>query len=362
VPPALQPSTPTGPAAVPPVTTNPRGGVTIPLPGLIALILFISILVITGTVLVLNSIGVIDTQRTEIPTLTLTATPSPTFTLVPTATATVAPSPTPLPPIEYTVVSGDSCISIAVRNDISVQALLEANALPQACPLVIGQKLQVPQPTYTPTAPPTATLESVSLTETARPRQQYTVTAGDTLFSIAARFNVDYAALAEENGIPGPDYPITVGQVLQIPLDRPPATAGPSPTPTALPPYPAPQLLSPANGSAISPVEQTVVLQWAAVDVLKEGEVYLVTVEDVTCNCAKKLTEVTTQTRYIVNVEMKPIEAAPHVFNWTIVTARQSGLTADGKPIYEAAGATSEIRTFTWTGIGAPNPTATPSP
>lgn len=350
------------PAPQPASTANAPGGITIPLPGLIALILFLTILVITGTVLILNYSGALDLQRTEVPTVTVTATPSPTFTAIPTATPTVAPTPTPLPPIEYTVVSGDSCISIAVRNDISVQALLESNGLSQACPLVVGQKLQVPQPTYTPTAPPTATLESVSLTETARPRQQYTVTAVDTLFSLAAKFNVDYLALAEENGIPGPDYPITVGQVLQIPLDRPPATVGPSPTATALPPYPPPALLSPANGAAISPVEQTVVLQWAAVDVLKDGEVYLITVEDVTCNCAKNLTEVTTQTRYIVNVEMKPIEAAPHVFSWTIVTARQSGLTADGKPVYEAAGATSEIRTFTWTGIGAPNPTATPSP
>lgn len=347
-----------------PIVASParRGVVTIPLPGLLAIILFVVVLVVAGTLLVLSSTGAISPKQTEAPTVTLTITPSATFTLAPTPTNTQAPTATPLPPLDYTVVANDSCISIAVKNNISLQALLDANGLPQACPLIIGQKLQVPQPTYTATAPATATLESNALTETARPHQAYTVVNGDTLFSVAAKFNVDYQALAQENGIPGPDYPITVGQVLNVPLDRPPATVGPTPTNTPLPPYPAPQLLSPANGSAVSPVEQTVVLQWAAVDVLKDGEAYLVTVEDVTCSCAKKKTDVTTQTRYIVGPDMKPEEAEPHIFRWTIVTARQNGTQADGSAIYEPAGATSEERTFTWTGIGAPNPTATPGP
>jgi hypothetical protein len=89
----------------------------------------------------------------------------------------------------------------------------------------------------------------------------------------------------------------------------------------------------------------------------------LVTVEDLTCNCAKRLQETTNQTRFIVNVDMKPPEAAPHIFRWSVVTVRQNGVTNDGKPIYEPAGATSEERTFTWTGIGVPvTPTLTPSP
>ncbi len=328
------------------------------MPVLIAVIL---IFLLMGAVLVLGALGGIPIFKESTPTITFTPTPPPTFTPAPTPTETPAPSPTPLPPVEYTVVAGDTCISVAVKNNISLQALLDANGLSQACPLVIGQKLQVPQPTYTPTPLPTNTLEMAALTETARPRTTHTVAAGDTLFSIAAKFNVDYQALAEENGIPGPDYVVTVGQVLTIPLDRVPPTAGPSPTATPLPPYPAPNLLSPPNGAAVSPVEQTVVLQWAAVDVLKEGEAYLVTVEDLTCNCAKRVLKTTTETRFIVSVDMKPAEAAPHIFKWTVVTVRQAGTTDKGEPIYEPAGATSEERTFTWTGIGVPM-TATPTP
>ncbi len=335
-----------------------RRGITLPLPAAIAIILTFLLM---GVVLVLGAMGAIPLFTPPTPTITLTPTASPTLTPLPTATETTAPSPTPLPPVEYTVASGDTCISIAFNANIGLQALLEANGLSQACPLVAGQKLTVPQPTYTPTPLPTSTLDSVSLTETARPRTYYTVAAGDNLFSIAAFYNVDPAALAAENGIPPPDYAITVGQVLTIPLDRPPPTVGPSPTATPLPPYPAPILLSPAEGAAISPVEQAVTLQWSAVDILQEGEVYLVSIEDVTCNCAKRKLDTTTTTRYIVNVDMKPEEAAPHVFKWSVVTARQTSTNDKGDPVYEPAGATSEVRTFTWTGIGVPA-TATPSP
>ncbi|MEK7326715.1 MAG: LysM peptidoglycan-binding domain-containing protein [Chloroflexota bacterium] len=346
------------PASTPQAPAQGRRGITLPLPAALAIIL---IFLAMGVVLVLGAMGAIPLFTPPTPTITLTPTASPTLTPLPTATETTAPSPTPLPPVEYTVASGDTCISIAFNANISLQALLEANGLSQACPLVVGQKLTVLQPTYTPTAPPTNTLEAVALTETARPRTTYTVVANDTLFSIAAFYNVDPAALAAENGIPPPDYPITGGLVLTIPLDRPPPTVGPSPTATPLPPYPAPILLSPPEGAAISPVEQTVTLQWNAVDILQEGEVYLVSIEDVTCNCARRKLDTTTATRYIVNVDMKPEEAAPHVFKWSVVTARQTGTNDKGDPVYEPAGATSEVRTFTWTGIGVPA-TATPSP
>lgn len=351
---------PTGPAAQPSSTAPAQGrrGVTLSLPIAVAVIL---IFLLMGTVLVLGATGIISFGSPPTPTVTLTPTVPPTLTLAPTATETTAPSPTPLPPVEYTVTSGDTCISIAFNANIGLQALLEVNGLSQACPLIVGQKLTVPQPTYTPTPLPTNTLEAVALTETARPRTTYTVVANDTLFSIAAFYNVDPAALAAENGIPPPDYPITVGLVLTIPLDRPPPTVGPSPTATALPPYPAPILLSPPEGAAISPIEQTVTLQWNAVDILQEGEVYLVSIEDVTCNCARRKLDTTTATRYIVNVDMKPEEAAPHVFKWSVVTARQTGTNDKGDPIYEPAGATSDMRTFTWTGIGVAT-TATPSP
>jgi hypothetical protein len=158
--------------------------------------------------------------------------------------------------------------------------------------------------------------------------------------------------MAEVNGKLPPDYAITIGEVLSIPVDMPVPTAGPTPTETSLPPYPAPQLLNPSDGAAISSIEQTVSLQWTSVANLRENEVYLVSVKDVTDNGSLRISDTTLTTRYIVGVDMKPYEAVPHVFRWTVVTARQTGLTEDGRPMYQPAGATSVERTFTWTGIG----------
>ena len=73
------------------------------------------------------------------------------------------------------------------------------------------------------------------------------------------------------------------GQVINIPLCQRLATPGPSPTPTLPPPYAAPNLLLPADGTAFSlPGDETVTLQWAAVGTLRETEAYAVNVLDVT--------------------------------------------------------------------------------
>ena len=64
-------------------------------------------------------------------------------------------------------------------------------------------------------------------------RESYVVQPQDTLYSIAWRHDLDYRALARWNGI-GPDYRISVGQVLTLrpatpPLATPPAQRAPPP-------------------------------------------------------------------------------------------------------------------------------------
>ncbi|HEX3051860.1 MAG TPA: LysM peptidoglycan-binding domain-containing protein [Aggregatilineaceae bacterium] len=57
--------------------------------------------------------------------------------------------------------------------------------------------------------------------------QTYVVQWGDTLFSIAQRFGVNWQALASANQIYGPYYPIYAGQVLVISTaTTPPPTSG----------------------------------------------------------------------------------------------------------------------------------------
>jgi lipoprotein NlpD len=57
--------------------------------------------------------------------------------------------------------------------------------------------------------------------------QIYVVQPQDTLYSIAWRHDLDYRALARWNGI-GPDYRISVGQVLSLRPATPPLETGPA--------------------------------------------------------------------------------------------------------------------------------------
>ena len=323
-----------------------RASIRIPLPVAVAAV---TLMVLGGLALVLVSSG--NNPFLE-PTATITpsATSVPTFTPAPTKKPTTLPTTTALPPLVHNVVEGDTCILIAVTYDVSVQSVLQLNGFTQACPLLVGQEVMVPASTSTPAPTITATMMPLALTQAARPI--HVVSAGESLSSIAAYFGVSFKAMAEVNGKLPPDYAISIGETLTIPIDMPLPTAGPTPTETSLPPYPAPNLLNPPDGQAISYVEQTVSLQWTSIVNLRENEVYLVTVEDVTSNKPKRIEDTTISTRYIMNVDMKPVEAAPHVFKWSVVTARQTGVSKDGRPLYQPAGAASEERTFTWTGIG----------
>lgn len=327
----------------------------LPIPLIVgALLLLITI----GLLLILFAQG-INPFVEPTPTVTSTPTLQPTFTAQPTRTPTSTPTSTPLPPLVHKVQEADSCIRLAAIYNVAVQSILQLNSFAQACPLYVGQEVLVPQPTLTPVPTGTSTLPAPQLTQESRPT--HAVLAGESLSSIAALYAINFNVLAEVNGKLPPDYAISIGEVLRIPLDAPAPTAGPTPTATALPPYNAPRLLVPADGAAVSQIDQTVALQWASVGLLRANEVYLITVEDVTANSAKRLEATTLTTRYIVTVEMKPFEAVPHVFKWKVVTARQTGVAGDGRTLYEPAGATSAERTFTWTGIGIV-PTLTPAP
>lgn len=75
-----------------------------------------------------------------------------------------------------------------------------------------------PTPTQTKTPRPTATPVVVTPTFSPTPTRvsAYTVTAGDTLISIAKKFDISFGYLADQNNIDNPDL-IFVGQVLNIP-------------------------------------------------------------------------------------------------------------------------------------------------
>jgi hypothetical protein len=130
--------------------------ITLSLPvllGLILLLLAINTLVILGLQKRERTKVLVDAAQatsTYIATSFVTLTPSPTVSLTP-----APPSETPLVDIEYTVVSGDSCLSIAKRFDIYLDSLVRKNDIDCAL-LNIGTVLKIPRPTAMPEATSTA--------------------------------------------------------------------------------------------------------------------------------------------------------------------------------------------------------------
>jgi LysM repeat protein len=287
--------------------------------------------------------------------LTISPTVTKTLSSSATPTETLAPPPlptwTPLPPIEYTLADDDTCLGLSSRFNISVDAIMMQNKLDISCTLgAAGTTILIPVPTATASPVPTATTEA---TPTFAPDCDNTVAvvadANTTLSSIAANYNVPYAAIMNYNNMT--NDVIVSGQTYIVPLcDRLP-TPGPTPTATPMPPYPAPNLLLPASGASFATNVETVTLQWASVANLRANEKYRVTIQDLTSTEEKILVEYAADTKFTVPLAFKPQDANPHIIQWSVSVARQINSDA-ANPVYEEAGLLSEKRVFSWIGTG----------
>jgi len=287
---------------------------------------------------------------TETPTVTLPA----TATLVPTS----VPTATPIPPFDYTVGPGETCSLIAFNFSISIQSIIITNNLPSTCPISEGQRLKIPYPTPTVPPPPTNTPLPADATIEACDRVPITVQENDTLSSISLNYAVPMAEIKEFNGLTTDN--VFIGQNLLVPLCKRAADPNkPTPTATIPPPYPAPNLLLPADGASFTLANDVVTLQWASVGTLRDGEAYQITVEDVTADQTRRLTDFVTDTKYIVPTSFRPKDNVAHVLRWWITPVRQAGTDDQGQPIWVNAGSTSDKRVFTWVGVaveGTPSP------
>ena len=124
------------------------------------------------------------------------------------------PEATPVPekeypvPKNYTLQKGEFPYCLARRFDISPGALLSANGLTNASVTYAGQTLKIPQDAGSFDAGKRALKNHPA---------DYTVQAGDTVYSIACLFgDVDPRAIEDHNGLEGA-YTIQVGDVLKIP-------------------------------------------------------------------------------------------------------------------------------------------------
>ncbi len=130
------------------------------------------------------------------------ATPEPTATESPTPAT--EPTSTPVPSkCTYIVEAGDTLFSIARRFGTTVSDIAQTNGITNVNQIEVGQKLVIPD-CETDTPPPT---DDECTT--------YVIQRGDTLFSLAQRFNMSVSELALQNNIVNPSL-IFVGQRLTI--------------------------------------------------------------------------------------------------------------------------------------------------
>jgi hypothetical protein len=94
-----------------------------------------------------------------------------------------------------------------------------------------------------------------------------------------------------------------------------------------------------------------VTLQWSSIGTLRDNEAYQITIEDVTSGQGLHRTDYVTDTKYIVPASFRPNDNLAHVIRWWVTTVRQNGVDEQGQPIYDSAGAVSEKRVFSWTGV-----------
>jgi len=220
--------------------------------GIVVLLVFVGIVLLVVWLTSANG-PKISLFATATPTSTVTPSPTSTSTFTPTATvtstATITPSPTPDKPFEYVVEEGDNLSLISEKfnlGDFGLQMLFSLNPTidPSSPNINIGDKIMIPNPGY---QLPTATLVPSNLPPGTK--LDYIIQAGDTISSIASKFNSTFEAILKENKIAEADAnKIFVGQKLVIPANlatptsppKPTITAGPSPTPpspfTATPP------------------------------------------------------------------------------------------------------------------------------
>lgn len=118
----------------------------------------------------------------------------------------------------YAVQPGDTLSELAAGWGVSVQAVMAANGISNPNRIFVGQTLQVPRGGGGSPAPPAPRPATAPTARRARQAAGAThvVQPGDTLTSLAERWNTSVARIAEANGVADPDM-IYVGMKLLVP-------------------------------------------------------------------------------------------------------------------------------------------------
>ena len=269
------------------------------------------------------------------------ATATASATVEATVTPVLTPTPTsPAAPVRHVVKQGDTVAGIAAQYNSTIKDIIQANGLNANGQIGVGQELVIPIPGPMGGPGPTATPNKDTLV--------YTVQSGDTLSTIAERYNSRVDWILQANNIKPTDM-LRIGQSLTIP--RAPATATPAlptavttpqtATPSPIPTLRAPALLIPADG-AILTGQNGVLLSWTSVGILKPDQWYVVTVRPGERN-TPAITWWTKGTTWRLGPEYRTTAEGGMDFTWR-VQVRNGAPDNPGEPATPA----SAERRFTW--------------
>lgn len=145
-------------------------------------------------------------------------------------------------PVIHVVRPGENLYLIAARYNVTVRAIMRANGLRNPNVIYVGQELVIPADVEAPVISITTT------TPTPVGERVHIVARGQTLFSIALRYNVTVGELMRANNLRNPNL-IYPGQRLVIPGVPAPTALPPESTPTLMPavstPTPTPTMALP---------------------------------------------------------------------------------------------------------------------
>ncbi len=130
----------------------------------------------------------------------------------------------------YTVQRGDTLTGIAARYGLTVTALAQSNGISNTNNIYAGQTLKVPVNNN-------STSNNAPAPAQTSGERAYIVQSGDTLTSIANRYNVAVTQLASLNNVSAMSY-VYAGQTLKIPNGTVASTPAPTPVPATAVPAP----------------------------------------------------------------------------------------------------------------------------
>jgi LysM repeat protein len=238
---------------------------------------------------------------------------------------------------------------IAKLYDTTVNEILALN--PDVDPELIKPDQVLLVPAATP--PPGANQPGAETTP--GPFVVHVVETGETLIAIAEQYGIPVALIRTANDLAPEEETIQTGQSLIIPRPTPTPNASPTAIPditsTPVTRYAAPALLSPPDGALFAGGEAPIMLQWASVSVLRESEWYQLSLSQPSGGVVSSTVR-TRATAWRVPLDLlQRAEADAPEFQWHVRVVREVG-----DEIYEQAGASSAVRSFTWQ---APMPTPT---